>query len=102
VNWNELEALVRAQQEPEKKTPLVLGQAVAWISRHNGKADYVSAVHHHYEDGKTFCRLEIPPRIQHLPVLPSLGVCRRCEAMSRRALHIAKLGASVTPMRVSA
>lgn len=96
MNWNQLEALVRIQNaEPVEAKPLELGQAVAWISRDNGKASNVSAVHHHYQNGQTFCRLDIPEQKQHLPVLPSLDVCKRCAAMSQRALHYAKLATSV-------
>lgn len=112
MSWDHLEATVRAQNAnaPEAK-PLEFGQAVAWISRDNNKASNVSAVHHHYQNGQTFCRLDIPPARQHLPVLPSLDVCRRCAAMSRRALHYAHLqaaaaakaaGGSEPPMKASA
>jgi hypothetical protein len=104
MTWNELEAMVRAVNAlPVTDDPLTLGQPVAWITRSNGKADYVSAVHHHYENGQTFCRLDIPPARQHLPLLPSLAVCTRCAAMSRRALHYAKLAVGdVLPLKVSA
>lgn len=105
--WDHLEAVVRAQHaEPVGAKPLELGQAVAWIIRENGNASHLSAIHHHYADGRTFCNLDIPPAKQHLPVLPSLDVCKRCAAMSRRALHYAKLyaakGENATPMKASA
>lgn len=91
--WDEFEARVREQiANPAEAKPLELGQAVAWMIRDNGKANDISAVHHYYENGQTFCRLAIPPIQQHLPVLPSLDKCRRCEAMSRRAVRYAKLG----------
>ena len=95
MNWDQLEAIVRAQYGgPVEDKELALGEAVAWISRDNGKASNVSCVHHHYENGKTFCRLTIPPTKQHLPLLSSLEPCKRCVAMSRRALHYAKLSGS--------
>lgn len=104
--WDNLEATVRAENaRPVPDRIPVLGEAVAWISRDNGKASNVSAVHHYYEDGRTFCRLAVPGAALHLPILPSLDVCTRCDAMSRRALHYAKLAAEgviATPMKVSA
>jgi hypothetical protein len=103
MNWRQLEAIVRAQyQGPVPDVPLALGEAVAWISRDAGKASNVSAIHHHYENRKTFCRLDIPPTKQHLPLLASLEPCKRCAAMSRRALHYAKLSGNFGGMKASA
>lgn len=91
--WDRLEAAVRSQiAEPVEAKPLELGDAVAWVTRDNGKANGLSAVHHHYQNNQTFCRLDIPHAEQHFPVLPSLDPCKRCAAMSRRAVHFAKLG----------
>lgn len=102
--WDYLEAVVRAQHaEPVEPEPLKLGQAVAWISRDNGKANTVSAIHHYHDKGRTFCNLDIPPAKQHLPILPSLDECKRCAAMSRRAVAYAKLSTvGQTPMKASA
>ena len=101
MNWDELEAVVRGQGQPIEDAPLALGQPVAWMLRDHDKADSISAVHCHYENGRTFCRLAIPPKKEQLPPLPSLKKCKRCEAMAARALHYARL-ASVTAMRASA
>ena len=97
MNWDELESVVRAQAEEKPDRELALGEKVAWMTRDNGKASDISAVHCHYENGHTFCRLAIPPTKQHLPLLPSLQVCRRCQAMGSRALHHARLAGMKAP-----
>jgi hypothetical protein len=92
MNWNDLEAVVRAQNaRPIKEKELTLGERVAWITRVRNAAETVSAVHCHYENRQTFCRLAVPPTAQHLPLLPGLLICRRCEAMARRAVHYARI-----------
>ena len=67
-------------------TKYTLGQKVAWITRVRGAANAVSAVHCHFENDQTFCGLAIPPEMQHLPLLKSLHVCKRCATMSRSAM----------------
>lgn len=103
LTYDELEAIVRVRNSQLPVKELALGDKVAWMTRSNGKADEVSHIHRHYENGRTFCRLAIPPQSQHLPILPSLKTCRRCEAMSRRALEYARIAAIGTqPLKVSA
>lgn len=103
LTWDDFEARVRTwlSELPPAK-PMELGDAVAWIGRENGKADRITAVHHYCENGQTFCKLAIPSAVQHIPVLDSLDVCPRCRAMSRRAVHYAKMAAQRAELRVSA
>lgn len=91
MTYDELEAVVRAQYAEPKERQLALGDKVAWITRSNSKADTLSSLHRYHEEGRTFCRLAIPPEKQHLPPLPTLHVCGRCKAMSARALEYARL-----------
>lgn len=100
--WDRLESIVRSELERVEAKPLELGEAVAWMVRVNGKAHDLSAVHHHYENNQTFCRLDIPPVEQHLPVLSSLHPCKRCAAMSRRAILYAKLATKQQDMMATA
>lgn len=64
---------------------LTRGDKVAWSVRNTQQAMIgISAVHRFFENGKTFCSLDVPPAERLFPALPSLNVCSRCHRMAER------------------
>lgn len=81
--------MARVERTAERSEPRDPGRGdqVAWVRKDGaGKTSGVTSIHVATGEGDTFCKAVIPPTKQHLPPLASLDICRRCKAMSARAL----------------
>lgn len=58
------------------------GDCIAWTKRTFGRTSGISAIHRVYQDGRTYCLLQIPEESRHLDLtLVALPICELCDKL---------------------